>query len=521
MKALLNKIDGINDKQLNKVFAFTLAAIIILDCDEYLYPFFQNIHLPLPSTILTFIWLPLFCLLVFYRKEKNKKKVITGALLLGIVYGVYFIFHHLNSRGMMDTLILPDNFYYSLYQEISYYLRMLIPLVYIYVIYKLNLDTNTFENIVIMISIMISVPILVTNIFTCSPSTYEGWTKANLFTWFFGIYDTYTPRQIATCFFFSEGNTTGMMMFMTYPILLNVTRKRNMDWRMIVLLVIQGLAMYCLATRVATYGVLLMLIAYLGVYFVCLIFKKVEWNKKMLIVYLALVALFAAIFPFSPAYVNQGINYENDWYVLENESWRKELRDGMDQREDLIPWTQEYIWYWAHVFEDYHFFLTFPSVYYLKFYSYKFDPKFWVDMIFEYDFYDRNSGRDAEIIFTKYKWAQLSDKQKFWGMTWSIPMEGGIVIEQDFVSQYYTHGLIGAFLMCSPWILLLVFVIAMALKKFKKVFSIDILIFGLAYVAGLAAAYNSGHMLCEVFGSIFLAGLLAKLLRMVTEEKVA
>ena len=92
------------------------------------------------------------------------------------------------------------------------------------------------------------------------------------------------------------------------------------------------------------------------------------------------------------------------------------------------------------------------------------------------------------------------------------------MLEQDFVSQYFTHGPIGAFLLCAPWLLGLLAVIALALKKFRKVIGVDILVFGLAYAAGLFAAYNSGHMLCETFGSILMAALLAKLLRMVTTE---
>ena len=514
--SILKNIKQQERKDLNRIFTVTMAMVIILDCDEYLYPFFQSIHLPLPSTILTFIWLPLFLLLVFYRLEENKKTVFTAAVVLGVVYLAYFALHHLNCKDLVKTLFLPGNYYYSLYQEFSYYVRMILPLLYIYVIYKLDLSTEDVEKLVVMISAMIAVPILVTNLFTCSPSTYDGWTKANFISWFFNIYDTYTPREIATSFFFSEGNTTGMVLFMTYPILLNITRKRNMDWRLIVLLIVQGLAMYCLATRVATYGVILMTVAYLAIYFFCLFLKKVEWNKKMVFIYLGIIAIFAAIFPVSPAYVNQGINQMNDWYIIENEQMRKDRAAELEDPE-LEPYSEEYINYWSYIFEDNAFFLSIPPVYFTEKYYYRFDPKFWVDIIFEYDFYDRASGRDIENIFFKYKWKNLSAKQKLLGMSYSIPMEGGIVVEQDFVSQYYTHGPTGWVLLCAPWLLALLVVVVLALKKFKKVIGPDILVFGMSLVAGLAAGYNSGHLLCEVFGSLLLATLLGRLLRYVTD----
>lgn len=517
MDKIKNFFNSIDKKTLTKIYICTIALIIILDCDEYLYPFFNSINIPLPSTILSFIWLPILILLVFFRLEKNKKKVFIIALIIGIIYGTYFLLHHLNCYNLLPILKLPNNYYYNLYQEIIYFVSMILPLLFIYVAYKLDMGMEDFEKMIVLISALISLPILITNIFTCSPSTYEGWTKANFLTWFTGIYDTYTPREIATSFFFSEGNTTGIVMFMTYPILINITRKRNTNWKMVLLLVVQGLAMYCLATRVATYGVMLMLAAYLFIYIFSLIFKKIKFSKRFVFTILAILALFVAIFPFSPARVNQTINRQNDYFILEDEELRHEIKGSLEEI-DLDPESQEYKNYWGYIFRQYAFFLSLPKEYYLKYYDYHHDPKFWVDLIFEYDFYDRASGRDLENIFTKYKWQNLNPKQKLLGMSFSIPMEGGIVIEQDFVSQYYTHGPIGDFLLCGPWIIGLVVVVVLAIKNFKKVIGPDILTIGLSFMAGLAAAYYSGHLLAEIFGSILLATLLAMLLRMLIKN---
>ena len=114
-------------EELVRLFALTFAMVIILDCDEYLYSFFDSIHLPLPSTILTFIWLPFLILLVFYRQEKNKNKVMVSAVILGAVYLLYFIVHHLTDRNLVPVLDLPENYYYSTYHELSYFIRTIIP----------------------------------------------------------------------------------------------------------------------------------------------------------------------------------------------------------------------------------------------------------------------------------------------------------------------------------------------------------------------------------------------------------
>ncbi len=517
MKKLIEKIKSLDKKDFTKIYIATLAMIIVLDCDEYLYSFFQSIHLPLPHTILTFIWLPILILLVFYRLEDNKKKVLIAAVIIAAVYGIYFVLHHLSAHNLVPQLKLPENYYYNLYQEIIYYATMILPLIFIYVAYKIDFEMEDFEKMIIIISALIAIPILVTNIFTCSPSTYEGWTKANFLTWFTGIYDTYTPREIATSFFFSEGNTTGMVMFMTYPILLNITRKKNCNYKYVLLLIVQGIAMYCLSTRVATYGVVLMISAYLVIYIISLIFKKVKFSAKLVIIYVLLLGMFLLILPKSPAYVNQQINHQNDMYIFENEEMRREIGNSLEEI-DLDPDSEEYKNYWSFIFKQYSFFLPIPKEYFMDFYYYRFDPKFWVDIIFDYDFYDRDSGRDIENIFTQYKWQRLTDKQKLFGMSFSIPMEGGIVIEQDFVSQYYTHGIIGDFLLCSPWIIGLVVVVVLAIKNFKKIIGPDILTIGLSFVGGLGTAYYSGHLLAEIFGSILLATLLAMLLRMLIKN---
>ena len=516
----MKKIFNIPRETLVKIFTATIAMVIILDCDLYLYPFFQAINIPLPSTILTFIWLPILILMVFFSLEKDKKKIFISAIILGIVYGTYFLLHHLITKDLAPVFKATDNFYYDTYQEIIYFIKMLLPLLYIYVIYKLDMTIKEFERMIIIICCLISIPILVSNIFTCSPSTYEGWTKANLFTWFNGIYDIYTPREISTSFFFSMGNTTGMVLFMTYPILLNINAKKNMSLPLTILVVIQGLAMYCLATRVASYGVVIMLIAYLFIYLFCVLLKKIEFSKKVLFIYLIIGIIFMAILPFSPAYINQQINNQNNGFILEDEELRREIRGSIYADElDLDPESQEYKNYWSYIFKQYYFFLSIPKEYFMDYYYYKFDPKFWVDVIFEYDFYDRDSGRDFENIFTQYKWQNLSPKQKLFGTSFSIPMEGSIVIEQDFVSQYYTHGPIGAFLLCSPWVIGLIIVTILAIKKFKDVIGTDILTIGLAYVGGLFAAYSSGHLLAEIFGSLLLASLLAMLLKMVIKKQ--
>lgn len=520
MNKLKTKLQNITSQQFTNVYIVTIILLIALDIDQYLYPVLNQYGIPLPSTIFHFIWLPLYVLAIFFILEPNKKKVFICAFSIGVIYAGYLVIHHFNVLNLRDSLMLPANFYYNIRDELINLITLIIPFGYIYAVYRLNISVKNVEKILLIVSMMISVPIVITNIFTCSPSTYEGWTKANFLTWFSNIYEVYHPRQIATKFFFSQGNTTGIVLFMTYPVLWNMLYKAKCNWKLIVAIIIQGLAMYCLATRVATYGVLLLPVAYLLIWLFCIVFKKAVFDKKFLLITLVILAVFGSMFKYTPAYVNQQINNQNDWELVSKDDLRLQIKDGIIADGSLVPGSQEYINFWSYIFWDNKWLLSIPKVYYMEFYHYGLDPKFWVDLIFEYDFYDRASGRDFEKIFFDYKWANITPQQKLLGFGYSTFMNGSIVLEQDFIMQIYTLGPVGFALFVSPWLILLLIVLVLALKRFKHVLSTDILVFGMSLVGGYFCAYSSGHALDELFSSMLLALLMGKLLLMVTKPQL-
>lgn len=515
---LLNKIKNITRDQLLKIFTVTVALIIILDMDQYLYEFLNSYNLPLPSTILTYLWLPLFVILVFLILEPNKKRVFMITVIIGIIYIVYFIIHHYITKDLATTLYLTNNFYYSLKYELIYMFILIIPFGFIYAVYRINPTFDQVQSIMVMAAMIIAIPIVLGNIFTFSPSTYVGWTKANFFTWFTGIYDTYLPRELATKFFFSEGNTTGTVLFMTFPFTLNFMNRRKADWKGIITVIIQGMAMYCIATRVATYGVLILMVVYLVILIFIFVIHRVRINLKFLLIYLTIFLAFLSMFKFTPAYVNQQLNTENNGFLLDNESLRQEIK-GTIGKPNLTPYSAEYINYYVHIFVDNAFLLSIPETYYKDLYDYHIDPKFWVDLIFEYDFYQRADGRAFEKIFSDYEWNKLNTVQKLFGFSYSTYMTGGILLEQDFAMQFYTHGYIGFCILCAPWLAILLIIIILALKRFKYIVSIDILVCGVALCGGLVCAYASGHTLDETFSSILLATLMAELLILVNKNK--
>jgi len=510
---MIKKVKALITKE--NVTLLTIVIVLLhplLDMDYLVYGFLDSLGLPLPSTFLHFVALPLLVVIIFFVYEPSKKKVFFLSAYIAAIFGAYFIFHHWVVKDMFEQLYLTYRYEYSITTELRYVLTLVIPFSLIYAFYKVDLNKENFKKIIIITAAFISIPILLSNLFVFGPSTYQGLTKANLFTWFFGIYDTYHPRQLASQFYFSEGNTTGILLFGIYPIIINYFIQEQKKWPYLILILVQGLAMYVLATRVATFGVPLILGLMIFVYLFLVIIKKLKFNFGNLIPLLLLLLLFLGIFPYTPAVVNQKIDAENDGLVLQEEYQRESAKDDLLNGADLIPGTAEYNYFYQYIFEDYYFLLTIPSIYYEWYYPYQIDPKFYVDLIFNYDLFERASGRQFQKIFFDYKWNKLDRSQKLFGFSYSRFMQGSIVLEQDFEMQKYTLGYTGMVLLTFPWVAILIYVLFKVIRKFTKFCNLEFISIGIAYTAIIGSAYLSGHVLDQFFTSIYLALFIAYLL---------
>ena len=82
--------------------------------------------------------------------------------------------------------------------------------------------------------------------------------------------------------------------------------------------------------------------------------------------------------------------------------------------------------------------------------------------------------------------------------------EGQFIIEQDGWRQVYTMGIVGAIIFISPYIMLILFSIINALRRFRTIVNFSNLMLLLSVIVGLGAAYYSGHVLDEIFTNLYL-----------------
>ena len=511
-------------KYINKDMVYALTAIIlmlhpVIELDYLAYPFLDSFGLPRLTTIIDLIVLPLIVILTFVLFEKNKTKVFKFTLVYGLVLGIYFVLHCMNAMGIIDKLYLSPNFMFLLSDEITYTIKLLLPLIYIWVAYAQGIEEKTLKLIATGLSAFISIPIFLSNIFVFGYSTYEGNTIDNFLSWFSLPFNDglNRPRYYASKFFFDEGNTIGIVLFMVLPLLYYFFYKeKNVKKKIIYLglIAIQTLSMIILSTRVATLGSFLIPATMLAIYVVLLIIKQEKFKSWFVAALSIMTIISVMIYPYSPARQNQMINAQSYEFQKLAEPQREEgsviFKEGS---QNLKKYSDEWFGFYTYMFEDYSYLIRVtPPVYYTKYYDYKHDPEFWVDLMFEYELEERIDGRQIQKIFTLYKWNQLTPTEKLLGMGYSTFMRGSILIEKDFTQQFYTYGPIGFVLIMVPWLIItLVLGVKLLLGYKNGHWNYLNIVLMMCVCLGLVSSYLSGHTLDELSTSLFIgicAGIL-------------
>ena len=192
-----------------KPYIFPVALVLVLLHPVIELDYLIATYLPIRfTTLINFIILPLLILLCFLSYEKDKKRLFILALLYGLPFIIYFFLHCKTSNYLSYNLFLPDNYVFLIKDEIVYTITLLLPLVYIYFFYQDEIKEEWLEIATITSSLTVALPIFLSNLFICSYSTYEGYTKDNILSWFsLPFSENNRPRKYASKFFFKEGNT--------------------------------------------------------------------------------------------------------------------------------------------------------------------------------------------------------------------------------------------------------------------------------------------------------------------------
>lgn len=537
-----------------KVILTLLIGLVVLqpvfDLDYLIADWLDQFGLPRLSTIIRFIIIPLLVLFVFIHDKHKKSTVILGGFY-GVALAIYFYFHCQNAIEVFPKLYFPSNFYFDTFQELTYVLTLTLPYALIYCFYKMDTNDYLVQMVVTASSLLTAVPIFIGDIVPFGLSTYVGKTKGNFLSWFYLIFDESheIPKYYTSKFFFKEGNTIGILMFMVLPLLyyyFHHAKKKEHKIGYGILIFIHSLSMMILGTRVATYGAVLVPAAYLVLCVFFSLLKKESWSKSTLLFTAISTLIFGLILPYSPAVKNQQIDAKNDLALAENGMADQGRNELANNRITVIKESDPA---YIHMFEVYgikaRYAQSISKEYYLDYYDYRLDPYFWVEMILNRPLEERVGGRNIQKIFFEYKWNDgrldikldpngneegdnvqtiyfngcnftspcLTTMNRALGLGYSTFMNGSIVLEKDFVQQYYTFGPLGAFLLLSPWIGLTLVGVFLLFKYFKINFNLLNACYAMAVVFAFGSGFMSGHVLDQFLTSTMMALFVAILLK--------
>ncbi len=497
----LKKLTEVNNLKSLLLIIISLIPLISLD---YLI---TDLPGPNPSTVIYYILIPLILLIAYFKLSKNfKKSLIILVMILGNL-AIYFAIHVIVSKAHIPVINLSNRSYYDLKLELFYFIKVLLPVFTLYILLRLKVKLNDLKLVTIISSLTTALPIVVSNLIVFSYATYGQTLKNNIFHWYNFSLDK-DPREYTSKFFFKEGNTLGILLFvllvLQYLFLYKAKKKKEKIF-FALLVFITIFAMVMLGTRVSTYSTLLISLFSLASYFIINIIKRHKLQLLTISFTILMCIQSFCLIQISPAKAANKINNIDNAISFRNEDYRKRNTDVLRAGNAITNFDDRHF-YFRHIFEDNEFLIYYlPRVYYRVFYDYRFDPEFWVNFIFNYDFYQRVNGRQLEAIFMNYKLKNIGYSAKLFGSGYSPFETGSIILERDFVQQTLTYGYIGSFIMFTPWLVSLIYIMIKFLFKFKTNFRHEIIHLLLINTCVLVLAYLSGHTMDEFITSLMLS----------------
>lgn len=458
-----------------------------------------------PSTIIRIIFIFVFFIITLINTKKDKKHwFIAGYLAILFVYLIGHVINSLNFNIGINPVMS-----FSYITEAFYYIRLLLPLMLIYIVYKAKITEETFRDSIVVLSLIISLEIIITNIFKISLVSYgePQFISGNIFDWF--LNKDFTFEQLASKGYFYMANQISALTILILPINIYYAIRFSNKKAFISSLTL-CLAMIMIGTRVAVYGwAIVSVVMFIAWIFFALIDKnKVEITLKKILLYISCFMVLGFITLNSPLILRYTfIDYEEIENGMENKDTVNETLNSLSTREEKEEFIKEYFEYYS-----------LPKTYIYDLYPYEQDIDFWIDVM-KLPYSERGGNRKLEKLITNRIYSLNNNKyDKYFGEGYSRYRIAEIYIESDFTVHYYTIGIIGILLLFGPYIVIATYSgIYMLLKRRLRLKTTMLVIS--VYVC-LGISYFSGHVLDELIVTIPLAFISGYLLSFVRHDKL-
>lgn len=545
-KTTLNKISKITMNEVLLIFILVQPLF-----DLYMGVIGENLDI-FNFSIITLariiIILALF-LINLIKSVKNKVNLKITKIMIGYlaIVAIYSLIHHLNIK--YSGSYFTKEGIYSFLTELLYVFRLVVPFIFIYTIVAIKPKRETIIKALIFSAAIISIIIVITNVFKVSFSSYfteKVFIEGSVFSWIDlnpdqVNYKMYTSKGL----FVSANQMAALLSILYFVVLYNTIKKQNIY--MYITLIFQTIAMIMIGTRTANYGwkmaFVLLIIMFILKY---LLKNKSSVSKKTIII--LTITLFLGFFlgGISPA------NYRDFAKDYESE-YENNLKQKQASTDYLSPDTVElYLkndqlllnhlkvtgsgynitvlrknFLNDYILNNYamHFI---PQIYIEQIYPYQEDPIFWINM-FNLPLSAKGDNRARQILIVKRIKEKNENKtlDTMFGMGATPLNIREFMIEKDIVSHYYNLGIVGIIVFVCPYLFMILYVFKdkvyvkiqelIKTKKSKNIFESTLYIF--IVLTAYLISYFSGHVIDEYIVSIYLATITALLVITAYEEE--
>lgn len=438
-----------------------------------------------------------------YIDKKNYKYLF----IYTIVLLIYTIIHH--HIGSDDSMIIPNNYTYSLVSEIFYIVRMLLPLAIVQFTRNSNITLDKFLKVITISSAIIGTIIFIGNTLCISYVSYgSGMTVINWIQWFFTDLSKYEFMELTSKGWFYMANQISGLTMLLFPFALFACLKKCSPFN-IYSVVILIISMIMLGTRVASYGWLLVVVCFLVVIFISKFIYKDKRTKGSYFKIIFMISFVGLIF-----LVNSPISRREYGYELGDLTTLKERPIiNMNDKENLDK-------VYTYIEDSYEVFGV-QKIYPFELYNYKFDPQFWFNV------FDRSIA--SGVIENREMQRMISNriienndnniKYQLFGYSFSRMRNGQIYMEHDIIVQLFTMGYLGVILLIGPYIMIISIICYRVLRKMKR----KIALFNITFLISIGSIFGSailtGHILDELFVTIYIGFICGYFLKKIDKKK--
>lgn len=464
-----------------KCTSFLFILSIFLD----LHVFYNSI-----STLIRVFFITGIFLIIFFKYATKSEKKLLISYFLALI--LFLIGHILN---------ISNN---NIFNEFLYFLKMSMNVLIIFTIYKLSYDKKIFYRTILISNILISGSIIVCNLFKIGYTSYDfNKISYNIFDWYFASNVDF--RLSSTKGLFHLTNQISAILCLYLPLLLNKL-KGKINFINIFSVSSNIIALFMLGTRVSTYtSFIVIFIAIIG-YCLTQIFNK-KFNFKYLFLLILFLGLSCIIYINCP--LKNRIQFYNDKKneILNSNESKKSVSDRVithaGEEDGLILKLKS---------------KEIPEEFYLEYYPIDEDRKFYENYVLS----TGNSLNDTRYleraIIQRVKDKNDNKLDEFFGIGYDKIMNI-FNIENDFIMQYYSVGIIGTSLLIGVYILIILFISFKTLFNLRRYFTLEngLLLFSEIYF--LICSFFTGNILNSISTIIPLSFVLGYHISIVNKKE--